>query len=169
MYSFGNFQRAELGPHRLPKLSDGFEGVLQIAKTWIKDGRKGPLFMCECVVAQSNMQAHPVGQRIMWMQDLTNKNVCDNALFQWAAAVYGFQENNEPALNWLRQNLGNDPQTGRTGLFHYATYVNQEFNPFTHNMETQQPRYVAVRVYQTTTQNNRTFRAHNFAPVQTAS
>jgi len=166
MYQIGSFQRAELGPQRLPKLQDGFEGILQVVKTWVKDGRRGNLFMCEMIVMQSNHPSNPVGQRVMWTQDLMNKNVCDNALFQWGACCYGFQADNEAALNWLRQNMGNDPQTGRQGLFHYAIYVNQEQNPFTHNMETGQPRYVACRVYMKKTQNNRDFRVHDFAPLQ---
>jgi len=167
MYQIGSFQRAELGPQRLPKLQDGFEGVLQVVKTWVKDGRRGNLFMCEMIVAQSNHPSNPVGQRVMWTQDLMNKNVCDDALFQWASACYGFTSENEPAINWLKKNMGEDMfmQTGQHGLFYYAIYVNQEQNPFTHNMETGQPRYVVCRVYMKKTQNNRDFRVHAFAPL----
>jgi len=177
MYSFGNFQRAELGPQRLPKLADGFEGVLQIVKTWVKDGRRGPMFMCECIVMQSNHPTNPVGQRIMWKQDLTNKNVADNAMFQWAAAVFGIGGENEAGLNWLRASLGDDNSTypPKPGLLSHAvgnvpqSGMTQEYNLFTHDLQTRQPRYVACRAFQTTTGNNRQFLAHNWAPLQQAS
>jgi hypothetical protein len=151
MYMFSNFQRAEIGPPRLPQLVDGFEGVLKIEKTYVNPTRFGDKFFCEMTVGSSNRPQNPVGQRVIWKQDLTKKDVAENAVFQWAAAVLGVDRENEPAVAALRQQM---PQ-----LFGYAVEA-QEQNTFTQ-------RYVAVRARDTTTKNSRPFTAYDFFPLPT--
>lgn len=148
MYQFSDFQRAEIGPPRLPKLVDGFEGICKVEKTYVNPTRFGDKFFCELTVMSSNRPQNPVGQRVVWKQDLTKKDVAGNAVFQWAAAVLGVDRDDKPTVDALRQQM---PQ-----LFGYAV-ENQEQNNFTQ-------RYVAVRARDTTTGNSRPFTAYDFFP-----
>lgn len=148
MYQFSNFQRAEIGPPRLPKLADGFEGVCRVEKTYVNDTRFGSKFFCEMTVMTSNLAQNPVGQRVVWKQDLTKRDVADNSLFQWAAGVLGVQREDVANVEALRGAM--------QGLLGYAvTY--QEQNNFTQ-------RYVLVKARDTVTGNSRPFTAYDFYP-----
>lgn len=149
MYQFGNFQRAEIGPPRYPTLADGYEGVLRVEKTYVEDTRFGPMFFVEMTVMSSNTTENQPGQRIKWKQDLTKKDVCDNALLQFAAGVLGVNRDDEAQVYQLKQ--------GMQGMMHYATNVNNDANNFTQ-------RYVAARAHMKQTKAERDFLAVDFYP-----
>lgn len=150
MYQFGNFQRAEIGPPRYPTLADGFEGVLRVEKTYVEDTRFGAMFFAEMTVMSSNTPENPPGQRVKWKQDLTKKDVCDNALLQFAAGVLGVHRDDEATVFALKQ--------GMQGLMHYATNVNNDANNFTQ-------RYVGAKARKTQTkETKRDFLAVDFFP-----
>jgi len=148
MYQFSNFQRAEIGPPRQPTLADGFEGVCQIEKTYVNDTRFGAKFFCEMTVMSSNHPENPVGQLVVWKQDLTKKDVADNAIFQWAAGVLGVHREDEATVNALRAQM--------KPLLDWAI-VYQDNNNFT-------KKYVVVRARGVKTQSNRDFTACDFYP-----
>lgn len=154
MYQFSNFNRAEIGPPRLPGLVDGFEGILKVEKTHVEDTRFGAKFFCEMTVMSSNRSENPVGQLVVWKQDLTKKDVADNAMFQWAAGVLGVHREDEANVEALRQ--------GMQGLLHYAVNVSEDANNFTQ-------RYVAAKARATTTKNSRPFTAVDFYPYVAAA
>lgn len=149
MYQFGDFSRAEIGPPRLPVLTDGFEGVLKVEKTIMEDTRYGDAFFAEMTVMSSNKVENPPGQRVKWKQDMTKKDVCKNALLQWAAGVLGVNSDDDAAIAALKQAM--------EGLMHYACNVNTDANNFTQ-------RYVVARARATTTGNQRPFLSVNFSP-----
>lgn len=150
MYQFSNFSRAEIGPPRLPELRDGFEGVLKVEKTFCQDTRFGPKFFCEFTVMSSNHPENPVGQRVIWKQDMTKKDVCDNALLQWAAGVMGVNRDDEGTVYQLKQAM--------QGMLHYAVNINNDQNNFTQ-------RYVVARAREgQTRQSNRDFTFVDFWP-----
>lgn len=152
MYQFGNFSRAEIGPPRLPGLVDGFEGVVRVDKTYENDTRFGSKFFCEMTVMTSNKQENPPGQLVVWKQDLTKKDVADNAIFQWAAGVQGVRREDEAMVAQLRQYMQQ--------MMQYAIYY-QDQNQFT-------GRYVCAKARSMTTKNGRPFTAVDFYPyVQT--
>lgn len=154
MYQFSNFSRAEIGPPRLPQLVDGYEGILKIEKTYVNDTRFGAKFFVEMTVMSSNHPNNPVGQRVIWKQDLTKKDVADNAVFQWAAGVLGVQREDEAMVAALRQQMQQ--------LLHYACNVNQEQNSFTQ-------RYVGAKARLTKTKQERPFTAVDFYPYVAAA
>jgi hypothetical protein len=150
MHQFGSFKRASIGPERLPQLADGFEGVLLVEKTFVEDTRFGDKFFCEFTVMSTNREAaNPVGQRCIWKQDLTKKDVADNSLLEWGAAVLGVDREDESTVEALKDQFGD--------LINYAVNANNEQNNFT-------KRYVVARAYEKKTQNGRDFLAVNFAP-----
>lgn len=149
MYQFGNFSRAEIGPPRLPGLVDGYEGVLKVEKTYVNDTRFGSKFFCELTVMSSNRPENPVGQRVVWKQDLTKKDVADNALFQFAAGVLKVDREDTQRVEQLRAAM--------QGMLHYACYTNNDANNFT-------GQYVAAKARQTTTKQERAFTAVDFYP-----
>ncbi len=122
MYQFSNFERAEMGPVRLPQLADGFEGVLRVEKTFVDDTRYGPKFFCEFTVMSSNTEVNPPGQRVIWKQDMTKRDVADNALLQWAGAIFGVHRDDEATVFQLKR--------GMRGMLEYAMSY-QEQNNFT--------------------------------------
>lgn len=154
MYQFSNFQRAEIGPPRFPTLCDGFEGYLRVEKTFVEDTRFGAMFFCEFTVMSSNHPENPVGQRVKWKQDLTKKDVCDNALLQWAAGVLGVDRENEQTVDALKNAM--------QGMMAYATATNQENNNFTQ-------RIVGARARAMKTKNDRDFVAVDFFPYRPAA
>jgi len=154
MYQFSNFDRAEIGPPRLPELKDGFEGVLKVEKTFCQDTRFGPKFFCEFTVMSSNHPENPVGQRVIWKQDMTKKDVCDNALLQWAAGCLGVARDDDNNVAALKR--------GMREMLHYAINVNNDANNFTHNVS---GRYVIARAREgQTRQSNRDFTFVDFWP-----
>jgi hypothetical protein len=157
MYQFSNFERAEIGPPRLPELADGFEGVLRVEKTFCQDTRFGPKFFCEFTVMVSNHPENPAGQRVIWKQDMTKQDVRDNALFQWAAGIYGVDRDDDNNKNQLRQAM--------QSLLHYAVNVNNDINNFTRAYDGVSPRYVCARAREgQTKQSNRDFTFVDFWP-----
>lgn len=149
MYQFSNFQRAEIGPPRFPSLADGYEGVLKVEKTYVNDTRFGAKFFCEMTVMSSNVAQNPVGQRVVWKQDLTKKDVADNAMLQWAAGVLGVHREDDATVQQLKDAM--------QGLLHYAINVSEEANNFTQ-------RYVAAKARATKTKQERDFTAVDFYP-----
>jgi hypothetical protein len=123
MYQFGSFQRAQIGPPRYPTLADGYEGVVRVEKTYVEDTRFGAMFFVEMTVMSSNTPENQPGQRVKWKQDLTKKDVCDNALLQFAAGVLGVTRDDEANVAAL--------QNGMPGILHYAVNVNNDANNFT--------------------------------------
>lgn len=149
MYQFGNFQRAEIGPPRYPTLADGFEGVLRVEKTFVEDTRFGPAFFVEMTVMSSNTPENQPGQRIKWKQDLTKRDVCDNAILQFAAGVLGVNREDEATVYALKSAM--------QAMMHYAVYQNQDQNNFTQ-------RYVSARARKKQTKAERDFLAVDFYP-----
>lgn len=149
MYQFSNFQRAEIGPPRFPGLADGYEGVLRVEKTYVNDTRFGAKFFCEMTVMSSNLAQNPVGQRVVWKQDLTKKDVADNSMLQWAAGVLGVHREDDATVQQLKDAM--------QGLLHYAVNVSEEANNFTQ-------RYVAAKARATKTKQERDFIAVDFYP-----
>lgn len=149
MYQFGNFSRAEIGPPRLPSLVDGYEGVLRVEKTYVDDTRFGAKFFCEMTVMSSNKVENPPGQLVIWKQDMTKKDVCDNALLQWAAGVMCVNRDDEATVEALKQAM--------QGMLHYAINVNTDANNFTQH-------YVCAKARATTTKQQRPFLAVDFYP-----
>lgn len=149
MYQFSNFQRAEIGPPRLPELKDGYAGVLKVEKTYVQDTRFGAYFRCEFTVMSSNHPENPVGQHVTWKQDMTKKDVCDNSLLQWAAGVLGVQRDDDATVEALKQQM--------KGLLEYACNVNNDQNNFTQ-------RYVCARAREGQTKGNRDFTFVDFWP-----
>lgn len=148
MYTFGSFNRAQIGPPRLPQLGDGFEGVCKIEKTYVNETRFGHKFFCEMTVMSSNLHQNPVGQRVIFKQDLTKRDVADNALLTWGAGILGVAREDGPRVAQL--------QAAMDGLINYAVYY-QDNNNFTQ-------KYVLVKARHITTGNNRPFVAHDWFP-----
>jgi hypothetical protein len=128
---------------------DGYEGVLKIEKTFVEDTRFGAMFFVEMTVMSSNNQENPPGQRVKWKQDLTKKDVCDNALLQWAAGVLAVHREDEATVYALKNALGQ--------MLDYATTQNQEQNNFTQ-------KYVCAKARGMKTKNDRDFVAVDFFP-----
>ena len=77
----------------------GFIGVVEIKKTIVKQTRaSGPAFIVEMEVIETNMEEHPVGQKVTWFQKLTDKDVAFPSVAEWAAAVAGLDPNNKEVV-----------------------------------------------------------------------
>lgn len=150
MYQFSNFQRAEIGPPQYPRLKDGYEGICLVEKTFIEDTRFGPALIVEMTVMTSNHPENQAGERVVWKQDLTKKDVCDNAMLQFAAGVLGVNRDDENSVNALKQQM--------QALMNYAVFQNPENNNFT-------KRYVCIRAREIQTKNSgRDFTVYDFYP-----
>lgn len=157
MYQFSNFDRAEIGPARLPELNDGFEGVIRMEKTYIQPTRFGDYFRIEFTIMSSNHADNPVGQRATWKQDMTKKDVCNNSILQMAAAFMGVDRDDKPSVDALKQAM--------PGLLHYAVNVNNDLNNFTRQNDGASPRYACARAREAQTrQSNRDFTFVDFWP-----
>lgn len=159
MYQF-DFGRAELGPPRLPTLTSGFDGILCLKKIYLKNTRQqGDKLFVEFLVYQSNLPQHQAGQEVIWKQALTDRNVAENAVFSFAAAVFGIDA--QAQLN---------PQVQQQVL-QLRTYLNQYLQQAFQNPDNNYftGKYVRCQTRDTVTRNNRQFVAHNFFPLQQAA
>jgi hypothetical protein len=107
MYQF-DFGSARLGAPRLPKLKEGFDGLLLVKQFRLQRTRQwGDMLFVEFDVVQSNLQEHPVGQRVVWKQAITTvePNTAAGAIFRFAAACFGIVQGNEAGERELQQNV----------------------------------------------------------------
>jgi hypothetical protein len=77
-----------------------FDGVVVVKRTIAKQTRaKGPAFIVEMEVLESNHPEHPVGFRGSWFQKLNDKDIAYSALKAWAAACFKFHSHQQAAID----------------------------------------------------------------------
>jgi hypothetical protein len=86
---------------------------------------------------------------VVWKQDLTKKDVADNAMLQWAAGALGVQREDLANVEALKSAM--------QGLLHYACNVSEDANNFTQ-------KYVVAKARGTRTKQERDFVAVDFFP-----
>lgn len=80
-------------------IKGGFIGIVEVKKTLVKQTRaSGPAFIVEMEVIETNMEEHPVGQKVTWFQKLTDKDVAFPSVAEWAAAVGGIDPTDKKAV-----------------------------------------------------------------------
>lgn len=134
--------------NRLPKLQDGFSGVVQINRTEISKTRQGDKFFANFTVVVTNDETkHPVGKMYSWGQSLLDPNIAKNAMKQFLTAVCGVKADDEAAIKALEPSM--DAIIG-------AAVQSPDQNQLC-------SRYVRVETFEKTTGNNRPFMNHNWS------
>ena len=136
-------------------IKGGFVGVVEIKKTIVKQTRAiGPAFIVEMEVVETNMEEHPVGQRVTWFQKLTDKDVAFPAVAEWAAAVGGI----DPSK---KEQVKSEVSPHLKELMDHATD-----NPSDNDFVGQK---VRLQTAQIKTKNDRDFTRHTWQPYEAAA
>jgi hypothetical protein len=132
-------------------LKGGFIGTVEIERTLVKHTRSsGDAFIVEMRVIKSNMDEHPVGQKVSWFQKLQDKDVALPAIKEWAAACAGYQVTQ-------KEEIKTEVDPVLKEMMEIAT-DNPDDNDFTGIR-------LHVETNQILTKNNREFTRHNWAPL----
>jgi hypothetical protein len=79
----------------------GFEGVIQVKRTIVKDTRKNGLaFIVEFEVLSSNMSEHHAnGSKGTWYQGLRSKDIAFPEIAAWVAACAGYRRDQKTEID----------------------------------------------------------------------
>lgn len=149
LFTFQGVGQAEISD-RMPKLKDGFVGVVAIKRLEVKRTRNAgdKLFIEFDVVESNDPRIHPVGTRYSWGVSLLDTKIANGNIKRWCAAVAGVKVADEQVMAGVEANMD--------------AWMNQAVQQPDNNVFVN--RYARVETHATTTGNNRPFMVHEWSP-----
>lgn len=87
-------------------LPPDFDGVVEITRTIIKETRKkGPAFIVDLRIVESNLDDVPVEKEFNWFQKMTDTDIAFPAIKAFFAAAAGVDPRDDEALGEIEDNI----------------------------------------------------------------